>query len=149
MSVQEKLPKPSIIDAIALAIQVHAGQIDKVGKPYISHPMRVMQAMDTEVEQIIAILHDVVEDSPMTIDDLQSLGYSKKIVSAIDCLSKREGEEYFKYLDRVKSSQLAIKIKLADLNDNLDPNRIPDEPEEKKTKRINRYRKAIEILTTT
>ncbi len=138
----------SLNDAIALAIKAHSGQVDKVGKPYIFHPMRVMQAMDTDVEQIVAVLHDVVEDSRLTVSELESMGYSKKIVRAIDCLSKREGEEYFNYIDRVKSSMLATKIKLADLNDNLDPNRIPVEPEEKKAERIIRYRKTIDLLTT-
>ena len=137
---------PTLNDAIALAINAHAGQVDKVGKPYIFHPMRVLQAMDTEEGQIVAILHDVVEKSPMTITELKLLGYSENIVQAVDCLSKRKGEDYFDYIERVKSSKLAIKVKLSDLNDNLDPDRIPDESEIKKEERISGYQRAIKIL---
>lgn len=137
---------PTLNDAVALAINIHAGQVDKVGKPYIFHPMRVMQAMDTEKEQIVAILHDVVEKSPLTITELKSLGYSEEIVQAVDCLSKRKGEDYFAYIERVKGSKLAVKVKLADLNDNLNPARIPDESETRKAERISGYHRAIKIL---
>ena len=105
-----------------------------------------MQAMDTEEEQIVAILHDVVEKSPVTLAKLKSLGYPDNIVQAVDCLSKREGEDYFAYIERVKGSELAVKVKLADLNDNLDPDRIPAESEIRKEERISGYHRAIKIL---
>ena len=142
----QRIGKPTLNDAIALAISEHRGQRDKIGKPYIFHPLRVMQHMDTDKEKIVAVLHDVVEDTSITLDDLLSKGYSNEIVDAIDCLSKRGSEEYFDYIERVKKSPMAIQVKLADLQDNMDPNRIPDESEQAKKERLAVYKKAYKIL---
>jgi (p)ppGpp synthase/HD superfamily hydrolase len=135
----------SIEDAISLAIKTHRGQKDKAGAPYILHPLRVMQAMATETEMIVAVLHDVVEDGEMAIDDLRKAGYSEEILVAIDCLTRRDGEEYDQFIDRVEGNPLARKVKIADLQDNLDLGRIR-EPNERDFNRIKKYQKALAEL---
>jgi (p)ppGpp synthase/HD superfamily hydrolase len=135
----------SIEDAISLAIKTHRGQKDKAGAPYILHPLRVMQAMATETEMIVAVLHDVVEDGEMAIDDLRKAGYSEEILVAIDCLTRRDGEEYDQFIDRVEGTTLARKVKIADLQDNLDLGRIR-EPNERDFNRIKKYQKALAEL---
>ena len=131
--------------AIELAVNVHKGQKDRYGKPYILHPMRVMLKMENEAEMITAILHDVVEDSDTSLDELRKEGFTEEVVEAIDCLSKRDGEEYFDYIKRAISTTLSRKIKLADLEDNMDLRRI-DIIQEKDTNRMKRYLKAWKIV---
>lgn len=127
--------------AIRIAAQIHEGQKDRYGEPYILHPIRVMQRVESEPEKIAAILHDVIEDSEWTLDDLRREGFSKAIVDIVDRLSRRENEPYFEYLERVKPNRSALNIKLADLEDNMDMRRISklskDDPE-----RMARYHQA-------
>lgn len=111
---------PSIEDAIILAAEAHRGQVDRAGHPYILHPLRVMQSVESETEKIIAVLHDVVEDSAITLDDLRAQGYGEEIVAAVDCLSRREGETYAAMIERVKTNPLAVRVKLGDLADHTD-----------------------------
>ena len=106
---------PTLEDAISLAMEAHRGQRDKAGAPYILHPLRVMLSMETETEMIVAVLHDVVEDGGITIDDLRKAGYSGEIVNAIDHLTRLDGEEYDQFIDRVKGNPLARKVKIVDL----------------------------------
>src|SRR4051812_23848766 len=104
---------PTLEDAIILSATKHAGQPNKDGKPYILHPLRVMLAMDTDEERIAAVLHDVVEDSDVTLDALRTLGYSDAVVDAIDSVTKRPEEEndYEAFIRRAKSgSALARKV---------------------------------------
>ena len=128
--------------AIAIAKKAHIEQIDKAGKPYISHPLRVMEAMETESEKIVAILHDAVEDSELTIEDLNTAGFDNRIIRAIDAITKREGEELQVYLTRVMDNPLALKVKIADMTDNLDLSRI-SHPTDKDRARIKVYRENI------
>ena len=93
--------------AIAIAMDAHAGQLDKAGQPYILHPLRLMFRFEIEVEQIVAVMHDVVEDSEVTLGDLRGSLFSEQIVEAIDCLTKREGEAYEDFITRVLSNDLA------------------------------------------
>lgn len=137
---------PTIEDAIRLALDKHHGQTDKSGAPYILHPLRVMAGMQTETERIVAILHDVVEDSDVTLDDLRGMGYSEEIVTAIDHLSRREGESYEQFIQRIKPHPLAVRVKLGDLTDNMDIRRNA-ELDEKALERFQRYRKAWFELT--
>ena len=97
----------------SLALDKHHGQVDKGGAPYIIHPLRVMCAMQTETEQIVAVLHDVVEDTDVTLDDLRRMGYSEEIVEAVDHLSRRDGESYEAFIQRIKPHPLAVRVKLA------------------------------------
>ncbi len=131
--------------AIALAKQIHKGHKDKYGADYILHPLRVMKKLTCENEKIVAILHDVIEDSELTPEDLLDHGFSEEIVNAVDYLSKREKEQYDEYIDRVKNNQLAVKVKLADLEDNMDINRIKN-PNKKDLQRIEKYKRAKKEL---
>ena len=116
---------PTLEDAIALAVEAHRGHRDKAGQPYILHPLRVMFRLDSETERIVGILHDVVEDSHYTLDDLRQMGYSEPIVEAIDNLSRREDETYDQLIKRSAGNPLARRVKLADLEDNMDIRRYP------------------------
>lgn len=109
--------------AIAIAASAHAEQLDKAGRPYILHPIRVMQRVAEHglPVQIIAILHDVVEDTWITLDLLPQMGFSDEVVAGIDAMTRRDGEDYFTYIDRCSRNRLASLVKLADLEDNSDP----------------------------
>lgn len=132
--------------AITLACKVHAGQLDKAGEPYILHPIRVMLRVQGETLRSIAMLHDVIEDSDMSADDLRTLGFDERIVQAVDALSRREGEDYFAYVQRAVSDPLAREVKQADLLDNLDSTRKTP-PDEKHRERLEKYEKALQIIT--
>ena len=132
--------------AIELAKQHHEGQTDKAGKPYIEHPLRVMYQVESEEEKIVAILHDIVEDTDISLNDLRNEGFSEEVVSAVECLTKQDGENYDSYIERISFNPLAVKIKLADLEDNRDLTRLP-EVTDKDLKRVEKYDKALEKLT--
>lgn len=104
--------------AIRLAARQHDGQLDKAGEPYILHPLRVMLTQTEPAARITAALHDVVEDTEVTLEDL-SQDFSDEIVAAVDALSRREDETYDDYLDRAFQDRIARLVKRADLNDNL------------------------------
>jgi len=136
---------PGLEDAISLAAEAHRGKKDKAKAPYILHPLRVMLRMETETDRIIAVLHDVVEDTSVTLRDLQIAGYSAEIVDAVKYLTKAKEEEYEDFIERIKGNTLAIKIKIADLEDNLNFERIK-EPGEDDLKRYEKYRRALAVL---
>ncbi len=115
---------PTLEDAIALAVEAHRGQRDKAGQTYILHPLRVMMRLETEAERMAAILHDVVEDTPYTLERLRELGYPEEVLGALDCLTKRDGETYEAFIERVRPHPLARRVKLADLEDNMDVRRL-------------------------
>lgn len=131
--------------ALAIALRAHKNQKDKSGKPYILHPLRVMLKMNSEAEMIVAVLHDVLEDSNVSIDDLLKEGFSPEVIKAVDCLTKRPQQNYMKYLEQIKSNPLAVKVKLADLEDNMDIRRLP-EILPKDQERLAKYRKAYSFL---
>ena len=111
--------------AIALSIAAHRGQVDKAGQPYILHPLRVMLQLESEPERIVAVLHDVVEDNQeYTMNRLESLGYSRETLEALDCLTRRPEENYDDFVGRIKLNRLATRVKLADLEDNMDIRRL-------------------------
>jgi (p)ppGpp synthase/HD superfamily hydrolase len=112
--------------AIALASEAHLDQREKSGAPYILHPIRVMLRMDTEAEMMVAILHDVIEDTPWTFDQLRQEGFSEEVIEALDCVTRRSTETYAEFVDRARHNPLARKVKLADLEDNMDVRRLPD-----------------------
>ncbi|WP_043414604.1 HD domain-containing protein [Archangium violaceum] len=115
---------PTLEDAIALAVEAHRGQRDKSGKAYILHPLRVMMRLETDTERMVAILHDVVEDTPWTLERLRGLGYPEEVLGALDCLTKREGETYEAFIERILPHPLARRVKRADLEDNMDVRRL-------------------------
>ena len=130
--------------AIDIAVEAHRGQSDKCKEPYILHPLAVMTAMDTHEEKIVAVLHDVVEDTDLTLVKLviDMGGVSSKIINAIDAITKRDNETYFEYIHRVKENPLATKVKLADLKHNS----LLERQFEKSGRLIERYLKAYKIL---
>src|SRR5215210_371579 len=93
---------PTVEDAIELARQAHAGQFDKAGEPYISHPLRVMAAMDNDEARMVAVLHDVVEDTAVTLEDLANAGYPAAVVEAVGLLTKPAQADYLEYVRRIK-----------------------------------------------
>lgn len=111
---------PTLEDAIKLAVEAHAGQTDKHGKPYILHPLRVMFRMRTDEEMLVAILHDVVEDSDITIKALQKMRYPRHVLAAVDALTRRNGESYDRFVARIRRNPLAVAVKIGDLEDHMD-----------------------------
>ena len=111
-------------EAILLAVQAHHGQMDKGGFPYILHPLRIMSRMRTETEMIVAVLHDVIEDTEVTLDDLREKGFSDEVIAAVDSLSRRENESYKDFIKRIKLNPLAVQVKFGDLEDNMDIRRL-------------------------
>ena len=133
-------------NAIALAAKIHKDQVDKYGHPYILHPLRVMFRLDTELEQIVGVLHDVVEDSKLTFDDLRLMGYSEMVIEALDGVTRREDETYDEFVERSLAHPLSRRVKVADLEDNMDLRRVSGELSDKDCERIKRYRRAWERL---
>jgi (p)ppGpp synthase/HD superfamily hydrolase len=135
-----------IEEAIRIAVDAHRGQRDRGGAPYILHPLRVMLRVHTDAERMAAVLHDVVEDSAWTLDDLRARGFADEVVAAVDALSKREGEDYPTFVDRAAAHPVARRVKIADIEDNLDLRRAgtvaPDDAD-----RLNRYLRAWRRLT--
>ncbi|MFI2856901.1 GTP pyrophosphokinase [Paenibacillus sp. JSM ZJ436] len=132
-------------NAIVLATSTHYGQVDKGGLPYILHPLRVMMQMDTEDERIVAVLHDVIEDSNVTIKYLAKIGLSSEVCEAIEALTRRENESYMQFIERCKQNPLARKVKTQDIYDNLSLSRIV-EPTKEDYDRQKKYNKALRLL---
>lgn len=142
--------KPTLEDAIILAAQKHRGQFDKAGKPYILHPLRVMQNLGpraTDDERLAALLHDIVEDCDVSFDDLRAHGFPEAVVVAVQHLTKTEAEQndYVAAIRRAAQNPIARRVKLADLTDNLDMSRLPN-PTPKDYERLEKYREAKAFL---
>ena len=133
-------------EALTIALSAHSGQTDKIGEPYILHPLRMMLRMKSEAAQIAAILHDVVEDSSITLAVLKKAGCPAKVLRTVDCLTRRKGEGYEEYVRRAAGDRLAKMIKIADLEDNMDL-RLDHGLAIKEKARMARYRKAYRELT--
>ncbi|MDD7793492.1 GTP pyrophosphokinase [Clostridium sp. 'White wine YQ'] len=131
--------------AIIIATKAHMGQVDKAGEVYILHPLRVMLSGKTEHERICGVLHDVIEDSEITLEYLRKEGFSEEILDALDALTRKSNESYDEFTERVIHNKLACHIKLADLNDNMNLSRIKN-PTEEDYKRIEKYSKASDRI---
>ncbi len=131
--------------AIEIAVEAHRGQLDKAGKIYILHPMRVMLRGKNETEMIVGILHDSVEDTPITIDMLRKEGFSEEILAALECVTKRDGEEYGAFISRILPNPLATQVKLYDIEDNMNRDRIPY-PTPKDEARFAKYEKYHKVI---
>ena len=134
--------------AIALACDSHRGQTDKAGQPYILHPLRLMLSFASIDEQTVAVLHDVVEDTSITLDRLRELGFDARVVAAIDALTRRQGEAYDDFINRVAADPLATRIKIRDLQDNLDVSRLPSLGDQE-LRRVAKYHRALVQLKAT
>ena len=115
--------------AISLAVRAHEGQVDKAGAPYLLHPLRVMLRMVTEEEMIVAVLHDVAEDASVSLQDLRRMGYTENVVEAIESVTRRHHEPYEEFIRRVAANPIGRKVKVADLEDNMDLSRLKQPPE--------------------
>ena len=134
--------------AIARALQAHAGQVDRYDRPYILHPLALMAAVEGEQAQMVAALHDVVEDSPLTLDDLRAEGFPEEVLEAVRLLTHdSESQSYDDYVRAIRPNALARQVKLADLRHNMDIRRMTVvTPED--APRLEKYRRAWEILTS-
>ena len=133
--------------AIEIATEAHQGQLDKAGRDYIGHPLRVMEMGKTENEKIVGVLHDVIEDSDWTFEKLAEEGFSDEVIAALKCVTKTsENENYDDFIDRVKKNPLAAAVKINDLTDNMDIRRLPY-LSDKDVKRLKKYLKAYKRLT--
>ena len=141
MNEQELLEK-----AIAIALEAHQGQRDRRGVAYILHPVRVMCRLDDVTEKTVAILHDVVEDTDWTFKDLEEAGFPRTVLDALDSVTKRDGEAYEDFVKRSANNPLGRKVKLADLEDNMDLRRLREVTEEDKA-RLQKYVNAWNFLT--
>jgi len=138
--------------AIALAANAHAGQKDKAGYPYILHPLRVMLNMTTESEMIAAVLHDIVEDTQITSEELRRQGFSEDILDAVRLLTKqdKDKQDYLSYIGQIRQNPIARKVKLADLEDNMNIRRLKDQDylNESDVARLKKYYQAWKIMKT-
>lgn len=132
--------------AIRLAVNLHAGQFDKAGKPYILHPLRVMNAVNTIEEKIVGVLHDTVEDTDLTLDELlNTYKFPDNIVKSVGFITKEKGTSYKEYILNIKEDELARVVKLADIRDNSDIFRL-HEVEEKHLKMVKKYHWSMKQL---
>lgn len=138
--------------AIRIALEAHTGQLDKAGKPYLLHPLRVMMGVEgpsQDSARVVAVLHDVAEDSEWTVERLDAeYGLTAEEQSALRLLTHADGDDYDAYIERVATSPLATSVKLADLRDNLDVTRL-EAVTERDAKRISKYLRSLRRLTRT
>ena len=133
-------------EAIRIALEAHRGQRDRAGAPYVLHPLRMMLRGRTDAERMAAVLHDVVEDSAWTLDDLRARGFPGEVVDAVDALTRRPDEPWDAFVERAAANPIARRVKLADLEDNLDLRRRP-EVSARDLERLNRYLRAWRQLS--
>lgn len=135
----------SLERAIAIAATAHEGQVDKGGAPYILHPLKVMLRVNTLEERIVAVLHDVVEDCGVSLDDLRKEGFSETVLTAIASVTKVPGESYEAFVERAAQNPIGRVVKLADLEENSDLSRIA-QPSWDDLERVEKYRRAMGVL---
>ena len=132
--------------AYMIANKAHKGQVDKAGKPYILHPLHVMKRVSTENEKIVALLHDVIEDTDCTMEDLRKAGFSETVLEALSLMTHDKAVPYMDYVAKIKENPIARAVKIADLYHNMDLTRIPN-PTEKDYERLEKYKAALRYLT--
>lgn len=141
MSLEQQLSS-----AVDLAMEIHKDRYDRSNQPYIGHVIRVMNAGQTLQEKIVGALHDVVEDSDLTIDDLRLKGFDNNIVEAVDAITYYDDvETYYEYIERVIKNPIAVKVKLNDLSDNMDLRRL-NEIDDESIVRVRKYFKAYKRI---
>jgi (p)ppGpp synthase/HD superfamily hydrolase len=128
-----------------VAEKYHAGQVDKGGNPYISHPAAVASSVSTDEEKAVAWLHDVLEDTSCSLEELKAFGFSDSVLDAVVVLTRDKDEDYFDYIKRLQKNRLARVVKIADLKNNCDLTRIKN-PGEADYKRIEKYKAALKML---
>ena len=138
--------QPMLELALSIATKAHRGQFDKAGIDYIEHPIFVASQVDSEEEKAVALLHDVIEDSSVTAEELLNAGLPETVVTAVQVLSKKKGQDYQTYLKTVKSNPLARAVKLADLKHNSDLSRL-ETITDKDLERLEKYKRVIDYLS--
>ena len=141
----EELIMTTLERAIAIAAAAHAGQVDKAGQPYILHPLRVMLRVTTEHERMAAVLHDVVEDTGVSLQQLIAEGFPPQVIAAVDALTKRPGESRVQAAQRAATNLIGREVKLADNAENMDLTRIQN-PSARDFARVEEYKVVREIL---
>ena len=131
--------------AIQIATMAHDGQLDKANQPYILHPLRVMLSLSDEKERIVGVLHDTIEDTDVTYEQLESMGFDEEIIEGLKSVTRLSDESYNKFIDRAKLNPIGKNVKLADLDDNMDISRIKN-PTDKDYQRLEKYKKAKKRL---
>ena len=132
--------------ALLLAYEAHKDQLDRTGLPYIFHPYRIAEEMIDESSTCVALLHDLIEDTDTTLEDLESEGFPAEVVEGVRLMTHEEDVPYFDYVERLKTNPLARAVKLADLRDNNNVGRL-EKVEEEGLKRFEKYREATRILS--
>jgi (p)ppGpp synthase/HD superfamily hydrolase len=132
---------PNLEDAILLATEAHKGKTDRYGAPFILHPLRVMLRLTSEIEQTAGVLHDVVEKTPVTLGALRAAGYPEEVIEAVDSVTRRAGESYEEFVGRSAKSPVGRRVKIADLEDNIDTHRM-SELSEKDAERLDQQLRA-------
>ena len=136
---------PMTKKAMKLCFSAHKDQVDKSGLPYVFHPFHLAEQMEDEDTTIVALLHDVVEDTKVTFADLAQIGFSQQVIEAIQVMTHPEGVPYMEYVARIKENPIARRVKLADLRHNSDLSRL-DHVDEKALARVEKYHVAMELL---
>ena len=131
--------------ALEIAQKAHEGQVDKAGRPYIEHPIHVAESMETEEEVCAALLHDVIEDTSLTLSDLEKEGFPDEVIKALELLTHDDDVPYLDYVRAIAHNPIAKKVKLADLCHNSDLTRLPTITKHDE-RRLEKYKQAIEIL---
>ena len=131
--------------AIKLCYAAHKDQTDKSGLPYVFHPFHLAEQMPDEKSTVVALLHDVVEDTPYTLEDLRAMGFPDDVLEAIALMTHAKGVPYLDYVAALRDNPLARRVKLADLRHNSDLTRL-DTVDEKALARVEKYREAIALL---
>lgn len=133
-------------DAIILAVEAHRGQLDKGHNPYILHPLRVMLAQSSDVQMMIAVLHDAVEDGGITLQDLAGQGYPNEVVKGVKAITRNENQSYEEYLEVIMENDIVIPVKIADVKDNFSPARLMHLDPDTVQRLTKKYTKALQIL---
>lgn len=131
--------------AIKIALEAHNNQTDKAGEPYILHPLRLMLKFQEDDFRIVAVLHDVVEDSDFDLDYLKKKGFSPVILSTVEALTRRNGEAYQTFIERLACNNMAVRIKIEDLKDNMNLSRIKHITQDD-IQRVKKYHGALMLL---
>ena len=131
--------------AIKLMFEKHKDQVDKSGMPYVFHPFHLAEQMDDEETTITALLHDIVEDTDTTFEDLRKLGFSDNVINALKLMTHDKNIDYFEYVKNISKNPIARKVKIKDLEHNMDTSRL-DEVTDKDLERVKKYKKCYKYL---
>ena len=134
--------------AMKVCFEAHKDQVDKTGLPYVFHPFHLAEQMDDEISTICALLHDVVEDTDVTLADLKEMGFPAPVLEAIALMTHAEGVPYMDYVKKIKGNPIARAVKIADLRHNSDATRFDEGAmTERDLARAEKYAAAIALLT--